>query len=80
MSSKYLQSIDSKASDIASSLRGLVDALQDAIRDYDNVVEDLRLEESRNEDLEQQVEYYREFIDNNRDLYTAWIVAKRMEA
>lgn len=80
MNSDYLQIIDSKASDIESSLRGLMDALQDAIRDYNSVVEDLRLEESRTEDLEQQVEYYREFIELNQDLYTAWLIAKRMEA
>lgn len=76
----YIDSIEEDTDDINRAVdhiygqlknaHGLACALRDA----------LKCEEDRVNDLENEVEYYKSFIETQQELFTAWQVANRMES
>lgn len=74
-----IDDIEADLATINDTLIPLFKQLADLRRAVCELQEDLKIEESRNADLESTVQHYGEFVDAHHDLYIAWQVANRME-
>ncbi len=74
-----IDGIKSSLGEIDDVLTPLFKQLADLRKAVCELQEDLKHEESRNEDLQNMVQHYESFVDTQPDLFTAWQVANRME-
>jgi len=65
--------------EIDRTLTPLFKQLADLRKAVCELQEDIKHEENCNEDLQNTVQHYGEFVDAHHDLYIAWQVANRME-